>query len=129
MSRMTREINKISMAVISISTKLVVYVMLAALLILGVKRGYEFGYSVFYAPAMEEDPGTDKGITLTGEESVYEVGEMLEAAGLIRDAKAFTIQAYCYEYEVKKGEYQLNTALSSKEIINLLGEETEETQS
>lgn len=126
MSKVTKEINKISLAVISISTKLVVYVLLIVLLVAGAKKGYEFGHSIFYAPAMEAEPGSDKTIKLNGDESVFDVGEKLEKAGLIRDAKAFTIQAYCYEYEVKKGEYSLNTSLSSKEIINLLGEETEE---
>ena len=52
MSRVTKEINKISMAVISISTKLVIYVLLVVLLVLGAKKGYEFGHSIFYAPAM-----------------------------------------------------------------------------
>lgn len=126
MSKTTNEINKISLAVISISTKVVVYVLLIALLVVGARKGYEFGYSIFYAPAMEAEPGRDKLIVLYGDESILEVGERLENIGLIRDAKAFAVQAYCYEYEVKKGEYWLNTSLSSKEIINLLGEETEE---
>lgn len=128
MSRVTKEINKISMAVISISTKLVIYVMLIVLLAAGAKKGYEFGHSVFYAPAMEAEPGTEKTVTLNGDESVLQVGQKLEDAGLIRDSKAFSIQALCYGYKVTKGEFQLNTALSSKEIINLLGEDTEDEE-
>lgn len=128
MGRVTKEINKISMAVISISTKLVIYVLLVVLLVVGAKKGYEFGHSIFYAPAMEAEPGTEKVLTLNGDESLHEVGQKLERAGLIRDSKAFAIQAICYGYEVKKGEFQLNTSLSSKEIINLLGEDTEDEE-
>ena len=128
MSRVTKEINKISMAVISISTKLVIYVLLVVLLVLGAKKGYEFGHSIFYAPAMEAEPGTEKVLTLTGDESLSEVGQKLEQAGLIRDSKAFMLQAICYGYEVNTGEFQLSTSLSSKEIINLLGEETEDAE-
>lgn len=125
MSKTTNEINKISLAVIRISTKAIITVLLIALLVAGSKKGYEFGYSIFHAPAMDAEPGRDRFIILSGKESIYEVGEMLMYAGLIRDAKAFAIQAYCYEYEVKKGEYTLNSSLSSKELINLLKEGTE----
>lgn len=52
------------------------------------------------------------------------MGKLLEDAGLIRDHVAFSIQAKCYDYEVKKGSFSLNTAQSSKEIINILDEET-----
>lgn len=126
MSKTTNEINKISLAVISISTKIVFYVLLTVLLVAGAKKGYEFGYSIFYAPAMDAEPGRDVMIVLDGDESLFTVGRFLENAGLVRDAKAFAIQAYCYEYEVKRGQYSLNTSLSSKELIELLGEGTEE---
>lgn len=126
MSKITKEINKISLAVISLSGRLVFYALVAVLLLLGARRGYEFGHSIFYAPAMEAKPGTEKTITLDGGESISDVGKLLEEAGLIRDDAAFSIQARCYGYEVKKGTFQLSTALSSKEIIGVLDEGTEE---
>jgi len=128
MSKITKEINRISLAVISISGRLVFYALVAVLLVLGARKGYEFGHSIFFAPAMEEKPGTEKSLTLDGDESVTEVGKLLLNAGLIRDDKAFTIQATCYEYEVKEGTFHLNTALSSKEIIGILNEEPKEDE-
>ena len=71
---------------------------------------------------MEEEPGTGKTVVLDGDETVAEVGEILEEAGLIRDSRAFTIQAMVYEYEVQPGTYELNTSESSKEIIAILRE-------
>lgn len=126
MSRITREINKISMTVISISGKLIFYALVIVLLITGAKSGYEFGHSIFFAPGIEAAPGTGKQLVLNGRESVAEVGRMLENAGLIRDENAFTIQAYCYEYKVKAGTFELNTSMSSKEIINVLDEAKDE---
>jgi len=126
MSKITKEINRISLAVISISGRLAFYALAAALLVLGARNGYAFGHSIFYAPAMEEKPGTEKTVTLDGDESVREVGEVLLKAGLIRDDKAFSIQALCYSYEVKEGTFALNTSLSSKEIIGILNEEIKE---
>ena len=122
MSRVTKEINKISIAVISISAKIVFYVLVAVLLITGAKKGYAFGHSIFYAPGMDKAPGIEKQVTLDGTESVAEVGKLLEDIGLIRDHNAFSIQALCYGYKVIEGTWKLNTSLSSKEIIGLLGE-------
>lgn len=128
MSKITKEINRISLAVISISGRLVFYALVAVLLVTGARKGYEFGHSIFYSPGMEAEPGTDKTIVLNGDESVSDVGKLLLDAGLIRDDAAFSIQAFCYEYEVKKGTFQLNTSLSSKEIIGILDEEPKEEQ-
>ncbi len=122
MSRVTKEINKISLAVIGISGRIVFYVLVAALLIMGAKKGYAFGHSIFYAPGMDKAPGIEKIVTLNGTESVAEVGKLLEDIGLIRDHNAFSIQAICYGYEVIEGTWKLNTSLSSKEIIGLLDE-------
>lgn len=126
MSKITKEINKVSLTVIGLSGKLAFYALAAAILILGARKGYEFGHSIFYSPAIDPDPGTTKTITLTGEESVFDVGSMLEKAGLVRDKNAFAIQALCYEYEVKAGTYQLSTADSSKELIHILEAGSEE---
>ena len=124
MSKLTKEINKISLAVIGISGRLVFYALVLVLLVLGVRKTYEFGHDIFYAPGMEALPGTEKTVTLDGTESVADVGKLLEDAGLIRDHVAFSIQAKGYGYEVKKGSFSLNTSQSSKEIINILDEET-----
>ena len=37
-------------------------------------------------------------------------------AGLIRDARTFTIQAKCYGYEVTREPTKLNTSKDSKEL-------------
>ena len=125
MSRVTKEINKMSLAVISFCGRLVLYTLVAVLLLMGAKKGYEFGYSIFYAPGMDEAPGVEKVVTLDGSESVSEVGKLLEDIGLIRDHSAFFIQAKVYGYEVQEGAWTLNTSLSSKEMIDLLKEAPE----
>ncbi len=123
MSKITHEINKISMAVIGISGRLVFYGLVLVLLFLGARTGYDFGYRIFYAPAMEAEPGRSVEITLKGNESVFEVGDILVDAGLVRDDVAFGIQALCYGYEVKAGTWNLSTSKPSKELINTLNEE------
>ena len=125
MSRVTKEINKISIAVISLSAKVVFYVLVAVLLIVGARKSYAFGHSIFYAPGMDKAPGVEKTVTLDGKESIYDVGKLLQDIGLIRDYNAFAIQALCYGYEVMEGTWKVNTSMTSKEIISLLGEAPE----
>ena len=96
MSRMTKEINRISMMVISVSGKLIFYAAVLVLLTVGARRGYAFGHSIFYAPGMDPEPGVTKTLKLKGNESVQDVGKTLEKNGLIEDSAAFTIQALCY---------------------------------
>ena len=47
MSRTTREINKITTAVICISVKLIVYALIILLLYEAVTRGFAFGHEIF----------------------------------------------------------------------------------
>ena len=125
MSKITREINKISLFVISTSGRIILYGLV--LIVTGARSAYSFGHGIFYAPAMEAEPGTEKSIKLDGDESVEEVGKILKKAGLIRDARTFTIQAKCYGYEVNAGTYELNTSKDSKELINILKENPDDT--
>ena len=126
MSKITREINKISLFVISTSGRIILYGLAAILIVTGARSAYSFGHGIFYAPAMEEEPGTEKRIKPDGDESVEEVGKILKKAGLIRDPRTFTIQAKCYGYEVKAGTYELNTSKDSKELIDILKESPED---
>jgi len=121
MSKITREINKISLFVISTSGRIILYGLAAILIVTGARSAYSFGHGIFYAPAMEAEPGTEKSVKLTGNESVEEVGKILKKAGLIRDP-----QAKCYGYEVKAGTYELNTSKDSKELIDILKESPED---
>lgn len=59
MSSRTREINRITMAIIRISVKLMLLALLILLLYEAVIQGYAFGHAVFYAEAMEDAPGHD----------------------------------------------------------------------
>ena len=126
MSKITREINKISLFVISTSGRIILYGLAAILIVTGARSAYSFGHGSFYAPAMEAEPVTEKSVKLTGNESVEEVGKILKKAGLIRDPRTFTIQAKCYGYEVKAGTYELNTSKDSKELIDILKESPED---
>lgn len=126
MSRITKEINKITGTIIGISGKLIVYAVVILLLFEGITRGYAFGHDIFYATAMEEEPGTPKTVTIPKGYTASDASKALEEAGLIDNTLAFQIQKMFYDYEIYPGTYELNTSMTSKEILQELNVEPEE---
>lgn len=121
MSNTTKEINRITTAIISISVKLIVYALIVLLLYEAVTRGYAFGHEVFYAEAMEEKPGRDISVTIKPDTSVSEAAKLLTEVGLIKSEFAFIFQSKFYDYDtIYPGEYALNTSMTSKEILQAL---------
>lgn len=128
MSRTTKEINKITGAVIAISTRLIVIALVILLLYEGVTRGYEFGHEIFYASAVEPEPGKDKPVTIGEGASVVQTAKLLKDNGLITNEYSFIIQAEFFDYKVNPGNYTLNTSMTSREILQMMNENTEEKE-
>lgn len=128
MSQVTREINKVTSTIIGISGKLILYAVVILLLVEGMTRGYAFGYSIFYAQPMEEAPGTEKTVTITGDQSAADTAKLLKDLGLVSNDLAVLIQMKFYDYDIYPGTYTLSTAMTSKEILQALNEKPEEDE-
>lgn len=129
MSSRTSDINKITSVIISISLRLIAYALIILLLYEAVVRGFAFGHQVFYAEAAEPAPGRDIAVVIDEGESVSEAAGMLAARGLIKSEFAFVFQSVFYDYDtIYPGNYDLNTSMTSKEILQLLNEKPEEAQ-
>lgn len=126
MSRMTKDINKVTGTVIAVSGKLILYAVIVLLLFEGMTKGYEFGHEIFYATAMEQGTGSDKTVSISDGQSVKETAHMLAQSGLISNELAFQVQKHFYDYEIYPGTYTLNTSMTSKEILQILNEKPEE---
>ncbi len=120
MSQMTREINKITGTIISVSGKLIVYALVILLLVEGMSRGYAFGHEVFYATPMEPKPGTRYAVTIPKGQKPSDTAKALQDLGLIHNEYALRIQMWFYDYEAYPGTYELSTAMTSKEILQIL---------
>ena len=126
MSSRTREINKITMAIISISVKLMLLALLILLLYEAVIRGYAFGHAVFYAEAVEAAPGHNITVVVKDGEDVSQTAGELEKKGLIKNIYAFLFQSRFYDYDkIYPGTYTLNTSMTSKEILQKLSDKPE----
>lgn len=122
MSRTTREINRVTSTIITVSWKLIVYALVVLLLYEGVTKGYEFGHSVFYDTAVAEEPGVDMRVTIGDGEKLTDIAVALERGGLVKNRYSFLFQSLFYEYggsenPVQPGTYLLNNSMTSKEII------------
>lgn len=127
MSRRTREINRITTAIITISIKLMVLALLTLLLYEAVVRGFAFGHEIFYAEAAEAAPGREITVEIKEGETVKEAAGSLKKKGLITNDFAFWFQSIFYDYQdIYPGTYTLNTSMTSKEILRELNERPEE---
>lgn len=123
MSNRTKEINKITTTIISISVKLIVYALIILLLYEAVVKGYAFGHEIFYAESADPAPGRDVTVLMDNGESVTKAAQVLAKTGLIRSEFAFIFQSEFYDYNtVYPGSYMLNTSMTSKEILQKLNE-------
>ena len=129
MSNRTREINRITMAIIRISVKLMLLALLILVLYEAVIQGYAFGHAVFYAEAVEEAPGHDITVVVKDGEGVSQAADELEKKGLIKNIYAFLFQSRFYDYDkIYPGTYTLNTSMTSKEILQKLSEKPENAE-
>lgn len=128
MSRTTNEINKVTGAVIAISIRLILLALIVLLLYEGVTKGYEFGHEIFYASAVEEKPGRDIDIKVEKGDSIASVAKLLKEKGLITNSYSLMIQAEFFNYKANSGSYTLNTSMTSRDILQMMNENTEKKE-
>ncbi len=120
MSSTTKDINRVTGAIIRVSLRLIIYALIILILYEGVTVGYEFGHEIFASTAVAPEPGTDKTVVVEEDRSALQVGRLLEEEGLIRNAYAFWIQSMFYEYDIYPGAYVLNTSMTSRDMLELM---------
>ena len=109
--------------------KIALYVCVVVLIIWIGKTAYQFGYDVFNQQAMSPGEGQDVTVVIQEDDSVYEIGKILEQKGLVEDALVFWVQEKLSNYsgELKPGTYLLSTAYTPTRIMGILaGDEEQE---
>ena len=89
---------------------------------------FDFGYRVFTESAIDEEPGTVVEVTIEKGMGSMEIGSLLYEKGLVRDANLFVLQhkLSAYADEVLPGTYLLNTAMTPKDMMITLSDETQQ---
>ncbi len=107
----------------------VVFVIAAVYVIYyGATRCYDYGYRVFTEPAVSVGEGYPVTVTITGEESAMELGELFASRGLSRDARLFALQYIFSEHrkEITPGTYELTSAMTAEEMFAVMAAPAEE---
>ena len=83
----------------------------------------------FYEEAVDSPPGTDQVFTVEEGDTVDDVAGRLADQGLIANEFAFIFQSRFYEYDdFYPGTYELNTSMTSKEILQALNVKPQEEE-
>ena len=121
MSNTTNDINRVTTAIIRISIKLIACALVILILYEGITRGFAFGHAIFYEEAVAPPPGVDRTVVIEEGDSASDVAGLLMDQGLITNEFAFVFQSRFYEYDTfYPGTYELNTSMTSKEILQEL---------
>lgn len=123
------KLNKLVLKFVSISFSILVMLLVVIGLIKLGSFCYDFGYRVFTEGPVEEKPGTDVTVDVTGNLSEYQIGKLLKKEGLIRDANLFYVQLRmsAYHGKLKTGTYTLNTSMTAKDMMVVMAAESEES--
>ena len=128
----TDKINRVTGTVIRVSLKVIAVILIVVIFFYGITSAYQFGLSVFSEKTMTAEPGIEMQVTIQEGDSALTVGNMLEGRGLIHDARAFVFQKYFYEKTLEPGVYTVDTAMTVKEVLEVLSgsgeEESEEAE-
>lgn len=117
-------VRKIASAVIAISLKMIVAVLVAMMLVQISQSAYDFGLQIFHSEPISQQPGTDMIVIVEEGDSDLEVAKRLEGKGLIADAYIFFIQAKLYKATLHAGTYTLNTSMTPEEMLKIISEES-----
>lgn len=92
---------------------------------------YHFGYRLFGEEPVTQGDGITMSVTVGGDDSVRDVGRMLEEKGLIRDANLFFVQELLggSEKELLPGTYELNTSMTIEQMLEVLETDQEDAES
>lgn len=107
--------------------KIAVVVFLVTFVYDAAVKAYDYGYRVFAEDPVTVGEGRTISISVEASDSVRDIGKNLEEKGLIRDANLFFVQELLSEYhgEIKPGIYDLNTSMTSEEMMDIMSSEPE----
>ena len=120
--------KEVVVSVFSTVFKVVLAIIIVMLVYKWSLTAYEYGQRVFNEPPMTAGDGRTVTIVVEEGDGAKEIGATLENYGLIRDAELFVIQEMlsAYKDKMKPGAYELNTSMTSDEMMAIMSNGAEE---
>lgn len=115
-------------AVLGMICKVAVTIFVVYAIYTGAMTCYDYGYRIFTEPAVSAGTGRMVTVAVTEEMNPLDMGELFESKGLVKDAKLFALQYILSEYreDFRPGVYDLSTAMTAEEMMEVMGTHTEE---
>ena len=119
--------KEVVVSIFSTVFKVVLAVIIVMLVYKWSMTAYEYGQRVFNEPPMTVGDGRTMTVIVEEGDGAKEIGDTLENLGLIRDADLFRIQEMlsAYKDKMKPGEYELNTSMTTEEMMAIMSSEVE----
>ena len=115
------DLKRTSKLVLSLSAKIVFWILCLTVFIVICSKAFSFGSSIFSDEGMaKEGYGTEVTVTIPSGATSAQVADILFEDELIKSKLIFMIQTTLYEAEFAAGDYVLNTEDSAEEMIELL---------
>ncbi|MDE6388175.1 MAG: endolytic transglycosylase MltG [Lachnospiraceae bacterium] len=120
-------IKEILGATVQIIVKVVVFAIIVMYIFRAAVAAYDYGYRVFTEEAVSTGEGRIISVSIEADQSVLDVGNMLQEKGLIRDGRLFVIQELLSENHgnIQPGVYDLNTSMTVQDMLAVIAVEPE----
>ena len=120
--------KEVVISVFSTVFKIVLAIIIVMLVYKWSLSAYDYGQRVFNEPPMSAGSGRTISVVVNEGDTAKEISEMLEKKGLIRDALLFRIQEMlsAYKGELLPGTYELNTSMTTEEMMEIMSMQVEE---
>lgn len=125
------EAKKLASTILSVSCKILIFVLIVLLLFLTGKTMFEFGQDIFKEEAMtSSENAVTVEVVIPEKSSVMDIAGILADNGLVKSKMLFFAQAVLSDYsdDFKSGTYTLSTDMEPTEIMSVIAPESEDTE-
>jgi UPF0755 protein len=110
----------------------IIKIAIAAAVIMVVFRlaiySYDFGFQIFADQPVSSGDGRTVSVIVSDDLSDMELSKLLEQKGLVNDANVFFVQLKLFDGDVVSGVYELNTAMTAAEMLNVMSSGNQEDE-
>ena len=116
-------VNKIGKKKHSVTYKVIkfcIFLLLWVAVAFACYQGYKFAYRVLDDEPMDASDVSKVTITVTGDETDAEMGDILLANGLIDDLNVYKLRCILYSSDYVPGTYELSRSFNTEKNLNIL---------
>lgn len=122
---------KVAKVTSSLAFRVVIAAVLIVVFFIGARTAYNYGYDLFSGKTVDPAPGKDVTVVIGEDMTHAEFAALLHKKGLIEDENAAKIMLYIFtnkNFDLKPGQYVLNTSMTTRQMIEKVSAEVEKEE-